>query len=197
MRKNILTICLIIIYLFIFCSCTSSLTTEEEYDLLVSNELPIDTIYATFVYENDKLINVIGFSDYVFLGKVKEYKETITDTPSKIPETVYVVKVIENIKGNLTTDNNIEVIKSGGLSEDYKTKVIFEDDLLPEINCNYIFLVCASEDGKTSATGANTTMKIENTDNYTKDSEYLKCIEAYENQVIYDRVRYKSIYEQE
>ena len=195
--KKILILCLLVIIIFVFCSCTKSYSKEEEYDLLVSNKLPIDTIYAYFVYDDSKLENIIGFFDYVFIGKIKDYKDTITDTPSGIPNTIYVLEVILNIKGTLLMNEDIELIKGGGLSEDYKRKYIYDDDILPKKDNYYIFLARASAEGDLYANGGSTTIKIENTENYYEDEEYIKCLEAYENENVYDRERYKSKYEQE
>jgi len=194
--KKVIILCLIIISLFVFCSCTPSLTLEEEYELLISDKTPIDPFQVTFVYDITKLEKVIGFSDYVFVGKVTGYLGTINDTPSGIPETLYSVSVLENIKGNLITNKNIELLKDGGLSENRKRKSMLVGDTMPKIGDYYIFLVFASKDGEIKATHGKTVNKIENIRDFYEDDEYKKVLQAYENEEVFDRVRYKSIYEQ-
>lgn len=196
MKKKILIACLLIIVLFSLYSC-SNLTIEEEYELLISNKLPVDSVMATFIYDISSLENVVGYADYVFVGKVKEYKQTNTDTLSEIPETIYSVEVVENIKGNLSINNNIDLIKSGGLTKDYKHKVIFNKDILPKVNELYIFSTFALENKEIKAEGENSTIKLENSEDYKNDTKYLNFIEAYQNQIVFDRQRYKSKYEQE
>lgn len=196
MKKTILVLCLIIINLFVICSCTKNLTAKEQYELLISNDTPVDTLQVTYCYENDKLENVVGYSDYVFVGIVKNYIGTINDTPSEIPQTIYSVEIIKNIKGNLF-GSDINLIKCGGLAEDYKSKIIYEDDIIPEINQCYIFFVFASNNGEICAGGLNSNIKIENAEKYFEDANYIRTIDAYENQVVYDRTRYKSKYDQE
>jgi hypothetical protein len=194
--KKVIILCLIIISLFVFCSCTPNLTLEEEYDLLVSDVTPIVHVTVSYIYDTTKLENVIGYSDYVFVGKVTGYNGTINGTPSGEPVTKYSVKVVENIKGNLITDKDIELRKVGGLSEDRKSKLIRQDDLLPRIGDYYVFSVFAINTGEISATSGKANIKIENPQNFHEDAEYKKVIEAYENEVVFDRDRDKSIYEQ-
>lgn len=83
----------------------------------------------------------IGFSDYVFVGKViKENGRFITDYDS--PRTLYQISVIENLKGNLQED--IEVIYPGGYMKD-GTLILSRgdhiiDESLLDINETYIFV---------------------------------------------------------
>jgi hypothetical protein len=186
---------LLSLILVLLTACTPKLSKEEEYDLLISNEIAVDTVYATYVFDNYHLENVIGYNDYVFIGKVSEYKETITNTPSGMPKTIYSVRVIENIKGNLIIDNDIEIYKGGGLSEDYKWKVMYEDDFFPEEEKYYIFFAYAIEDNNTYINGRNSNIFLPSGENYTRDDDYISCINAYENQIAFDRERYMSKYD--
>jgi hypothetical protein len=194
--KKITILALILTSMLLLCSCTVDLTSAEEYDLLVSNELPISIVYPFCVFDINVIENVIGYSDYVFVGKVVGYKQTTIDA-SGMPNTTYFVEVIENIKGSLTAEEEIELIKSGGLDENYKSIVLYESDIMPKINEYYVFSVYGLQSGGIKAEGLNTTIKIENTENYKIDEEYLRFVEAYENEVVYERTRYKSKYEQE
>jgi hypothetical protein len=199
--KKVIILCLIIISLFVFCSCTPNLTLEEEYELLISEKTPIVRISVIYAFDVDKLEILVGFADYVFVGKVTGFKGTINDAsaplglPAGMPDTKYSVEVVENIKGNLVTD--IEILKRGGLSENRKSKEIYPDDIMPQIGEHYIFVVAARNDGELYASGKNSNIKIENPQNFHEDAEYKKVIEAYENEVVFDRDRNKSIYEQE
>ena len=90
----------------------------------------------------------IGYSDYVFIGKViKENNRYINEYGS--PRTTYQIAVIENLKGDL--QNEIEVIYPGGYDRD-GTLILsrgdyITDESLPDIDETYIFVGIGQSSG--------------------------------------------------
>ncbi|MFA6866998.1 MAG: hypothetical protein WCR54_05730 [Clostridia bacterium] len=196
MKRKIVLLLLILSVLIISFGCTKNLSKEEEYELLASSDVPVNTIKASFSIDTYNLQEVVGNTDYVFVAKVTAYKKTIFDTPSEIPETVYAVQVIENIKGELIVNEEIELIKKGGLDKEYKYKYIFIDDILPQVDNYYIFCTYALKSGEIRASAQNSNLKIENIRNLHEETNYLNILDAYENQnVEYIRERYTSKYD--
>lgn len=194
--KKSLIMCIILICLFAFCSCTPNLTLAEEYELLVSDDTPTDPVFSSYTIDVKKLEEVVGSADNVFIAIVKEYKGTINVSVGT-PATIFVVEVIENIKGNLIKKIDIELTKSGGLTKKRKSKAIYIGDIMPKVNEYYVFSIFVQLDGKILSTGPNSSIKIENYQNLHEDPKYKEFVEAYENEVVFDRERRESIYEQD
>lgn len=192
MKKKLFVTGLMILIILSLCSCTSKMSKNEEYDLLQSKEIKVNTIRATFVYDATDLKEVIGYADNVFVGKIQDYIKTNNTSTSGIPQTSYKVEVLENIKGKLKT--NIEIIKGGGLDKDRKSKSIYENDILPIKDKEYIFIVFALENGEMKAEGMNTTILLNSADGYQSSEKYNKVISAYENEKLFNRIRYESKY---
>lgn len=180
MRKKLVIIVLILISIFVFSSCTKEYTLEEQYNLLVSNKLPTDAVHATFSYGESNMENVTAHAENVFVGKVKSYTETIVSENASMPHTLYTVEVIKNLKGYIDTSSDIVLRKSGGLSKDFKKKLIFIDDNIPKLDEYYIFSGKKNRDGQYYCEGGYTSIKIENKENYKEDSEYKKVVIALE-----------------
>lgn len=181
-KKLSITLLVVLMLILSLTACTKNLSREEQYKLLASNELSVESIRASFVYGESTIENVTGNAKYVFVGQVIKYSATITNTPNKIPRTVYSVKVIENLKGEINTAEEINVTKGGGLSENYKKVVLFEDDFMPLENEYYIFS-CNKNDNNYFCQGALSTIKLEDIENYKQDSDYLKVKLALEPQI--------------
>ena len=90
----------------------------------------------------------IGYSDYVFVGRViKENNRYINEYDS--PRTTYQIAVMENLKGDL--QNEIEVIYPGGYDRD-GTLILSKgdyitDESLPDIDETYIFVGIGQSSG--------------------------------------------------
>ena len=182
-------------------------------------------IVKTSYMEGDFAINyndlnqVVGSADYVFVGTVESdegtvYKNYVTMETENggtkevgTPYSNYMVTVIENIKGNLITEKPVPVQKSGGLSEDGTTIYLYEGDELPMVGATYIFFAYAQQDGSLLISGpvSNIDLDVNNDENteanaidsYKKLTDYHEILEAYENQVEEERIRFKSSYEAE
>ena len=175
-------------------------------------EPQISYLHGSYSINVDDYRELTGDADYVFAADVvgidkTVYKEIVTiETIGgykelATPYTDYKVQIIENIKGNLRTDDTIIIQKAGGLSKDGKTIVIFEDDVLPEVGNTYIFYAYAQPDGSLATAGPNSSIAI-STEKATlmkksspREDVYNKVLEGYRFQIETDRDRYKSIYE--
>ena len=89
------------------------------------SELPIETMSAEFIYDPKDIRELIGITDYVFVGVVSEEMETeyknethyFIEGEERIhadPLTKYKIQVLTNIKGELLTEANLTVKRPGG-----------------------------------------------------------------------------------
>lgn len=175
---------------------------------VATSNLPVYTMKGDFVYDTGNVNESVGIADYVFLGKViaqkgTTYEDVITTEDENgepleqgTPYTGYTVQVEENIKGELQTDDPIELKKHGGITQDSKSVILFDDDCLPEVGKEYIFLAYAQPDGSLLVSGPNSNVLDKN--NTTEaDTVVEKYKDATENEVIeVDRERYTSDYEE-
>jgi|GEM_PF-2946235 len=88
---------------------------------------------------------MVDFADNVFVGVVERYIRT---NVNEYPETVYSVRVIENLKGELTEQEKVEVTKVGGLNRNSRKYEVFSNDILPRVGATYIFLTRRQSDEK-------------------------------------------------
>ena len=171
-------------------------SNKINYAILVS-DYHNGYVQVDYIYDVTTLESIVGYSDYVFVGLVKDYKGNISNTNSGLPDSIYSIEVIKNIKGSLILNTEIELIKSGGISGFPFHKSTIAGDIMPKKEGYYIFSVVARSSGKITAGTPNSTVKIENIDNYQEDIQYTNFVNAYANQVIYTRERYKSTYDNE
>lgn len=129
-------------------------TDKKEEPVSYYKGLPVSDIRASFVYDMSTPAKAIGAADYVFVAKIDsivrtEYRnpveiEVVADgSKTKIvsePYTIYNVKVIKNIKGNLNTSGNIEVQQMGGISKKKSEYFFLEDTRLLKIGEYYLLL---------------------------------------------------------
>lgn len=163
------------------------------------NKLPLKIQYTHAVSTiniNDPK-EVVGAKDYVFVGFVEETHDYFTEKdkrefPASVtdfnrPITECKVKVIKNIKGTLKEGISFPFYKGGGVSEDYKYIVLYENDFIPEIGKYYIFTGYAYEDGAVIGGGPNGTVELENgitADNVESSKLYKEYVDAFHNQIL-------------
>lgn len=162
-------------------------------------------VEGDFVYDFTKPNEVIGDADYVFIGYIEKYIDTThkysySPAGKKFddPYTNYSVTILENIKGDLKTNEPIPMQKFGGIKEDGKTIQLLESDELPEQGKMYIIMAYAQEDGSLLIYGPNSNIELEtniNKNNFNKSNIVKQYKEAFINQVAKNRKSYKSIYE--
>ncbi|MBD8500314.1 hypothetical protein [Paenibacillus arenosi] len=145
--------------------CTSN---EQETS---SSNLPIHHLHGTFSIDVHDPKAVVGDADYVFVGRVDklvntEYKNAVTletETGTKevaSPYTNYSITILENLKGELQTGVSNPVQKSGGVNEDGASIVLYEEDILPQVDNVYIFVAYAQKDGSLLVSGPNSTIAV-------------------------------------
>ena len=171
--------------------------------------IPISYQHATYSIDYDNLNAVVGDADYVFIGTIADEEGTVYKNPVKIedtdgnvvevtsPYTNYKVDVLKNIKGSLTTEEPIQIQKSGGISEDKSEYLLYEGDELPAVGQTYVFFAYAQPDGSLLLSGpvSNMETKIEKGEDLESTTEFKEVMEAYENQIQTERQRYTSKYE--
>lgn len=171
--------------------------------------IPTSYLRATYAIDYNNMEMVVGDADYVFVGTISSKENTVYKNPLEIvneegkvseeatPYTNYTVDVVENIKGNLTTEETIPIQKTGGLSKDKSEYVIYEGDELPVVGQTYIFFTYAQPDGSLLLSGpvSNIGIKEKSADGLDSTTAYKEVVEAYENQVETGRQRYISLHE--
>lgn len=160
------------------------------------------------------LREVVGASDYVFVGYVEEIYDYNHDRlfhnfPKVIdyyggPFTECRVTVTECIKGNIPACETLSYYKVGGVTW-LRTSIYLDveegyveegyGDYYPEVGKYYVFRGMAHPDGTVTGGGINSTEPLEenyNSNNYKQSKVYQNWINACENQIIseYDDYKY-------
>lgn len=209
-NKKILAATLIVLLLL----CTAAGFQAKAYmgdgkEKVNIDALPIKTIQASFVCDPYNIREKVGIVDYVFVGEVVEcgktqYKDAVTIENENvgIPYTPYKVNVLSNIKGSLYLNEPIPILKFGGVSQDEMFVLLHEDDVLPQEGQKYVFLAFAQPDGSLLVSGPNSNIPFENDPSVYNNEEadpsnslYDIYTDAYENEVVFDRERFVSAYE--
>ena len=199
MRKIIfITICCLL-----FCGCKANNSSNAKKETA--------TMQAEYSIDINSYEELVGDADYVIVGKVIKNIETVYEDKVLIeqedgsekevgtPYTHYEVEIIENLKGQLDKKNNIEIIKSGGLSEDNTYYELYDNDILPEVGQTYIWFIYAQNDGSNLVSGANSTLPLEDDTQISAESigevravSKEEIITAIQNQILTDRQRFTS-----
>lgn len=177
-KKSLLLI--ILTAAFLVTSCGRKMTEERIGEIIGTDELKSEYYFASFVINTDELSEVTTFAKYIFVGTVEEYLKT-EYSPESDDEifTYYSVKVLENVKGELVQDRNIEVKKAGGITKNQDAFLLCVGDILPAVGGTYIFAAVMFEsDGSIYCFGPNTVRQIENADDYKNDSTYISYVDA-------------------
>lgn len=206
-KKNTLLLALVFSVALIVTGYFVANTNLSNVDI---SKLPVYPMRATFVYDTNNVKEAVGICDYVFIGEVvscdgTQYKNIITmedenGKPKEVgsPYTNYTINVMENIKGELITEESIKITKQGGVSKNRDAVYVFENDELPVANNTYIFLAYAQKDGSLLVSGPNSNVLLNTTGTYssTSNTEYTEYKEAVENEINpVERKRYTSIYD--
>lgn len=116
---------------------------KESGDINKETKPKIQTEAGSYTIDINSYSALAGDADYVIIGEVIEelgidYKwpvilenEDGSEREETIPFTNYSVKVIENLKGELTQEKLINITKRGGISKDGKYCILAENDILP------------------------------------------------------------------
>lgn len=206
MKKHLSTLVSAVTIVSILFGCSLNNVQESVMSLSDIQKLPVEVTQASFVYDTKNIYEAVGISDYVFVGDVVSYDgvkymntvitEDAQGKPMQVgsPYSCYSVRVTENIKGRLITDESISILKEGGVSQNQKALFLFEQDILPDVGKKYIFLGYAQPDGTIIVSGPNSNILISD----GNDQVIKKYSKAYENEIVpVDRKRYQSHYETE
>ncbi len=139
---------------------------------------------------------VVGVSDYVFVGYVQEIHDYHTEKSSRdfpeivsyyqLPFTECQVKIVASIKGELEEGNEFSFYKVGGIVESRSCILLLEKDIMPEQGKYYIFTGLAHADGTMTGGGTNGTIELEagiDESNIEESKIYQTYLDAYENQI--------------
>ncbi len=176
-----------------------AVTVGSGYFVLENKRVPtkIQYIHASSLINHYNPKEVVGSKKYVFVGYVTETYDYFTKKDKRkfpLPVTEYngpmtecVVKVVKNIKGNLTEDTIFSFYKGGGVSENREYIELLENDFIPEVGKYYIFTGHAYEDGTVIGGGSNGTIELEsgiNADNLKSSKLYQEYVDAVKNQIL-------------
>ncbi|MCD8327928.1 MAG: hypothetical protein LUC25_02400 [Ruminococcus sp.] len=184
--KIILAVCVVavlviaaVILLFVFKNSKEDSTDNISY------------VEGSFIIDYDDLRQVAGTNDYIFVGQIVRKGETENDEELPLPVTEYSIRVEENIKGELITDEDIMVYKDGGISDVSGNLVLYEGDCMPEAGNRYVFYAFAQPDGTLLLSGPVSNVLIDSSDaqeanasdDYSENQEYLAAVDTYENEI--------------
>ncbi|HHW89279.1 MAG TPA: hypothetical protein GX745_00015 [Clostridiales bacterium] len=198
MKKRFFSLTVLLITAFVIIGgCGKQLSKEEIIEYINNDSLPIEEVRVSYAFDVSKLANKVGGSDYVFIGEVKDYIRTEYGFFDETPRTFYSVRVVENIKGELIQDQDIELRKTGGIDKKGKKFILYDYDYLPKLNNYYIFSVLTQSNGGIEASGKNSSILIKDKENYQDSEEYKNIIDAYlnQNEDIIDREKEQSKYD--
>jgi len=184
-------------------ACSSSANSPDK------NQLQRETLHGSYSINVENVNEIVGDADYVFVAKVNSEVETIYKNPVTIetesgtrevsdPYTKYSITVIDNLKGKLKKNTDFEILKNGGITEDKKSVVLYEDDNLLEIGKYHILAGYAQPDGSLLVSGPNSSILLpaSNKEEVVSSHEYKKYKKAVENEVKTERKRFKSSHEE-
>jgi hypothetical protein len=136
----------------------------------VSNKkTTISRLNASYSINTNDLTEIVGDADYVFVAYVNKelntiYKHQADINDEGLPYTNYSITVIDNIKGNLKKNTEIDIQKAGGLSKDGTTYFLYENDELLKEGKYYIISAYAQTDGLLLISGPNSSLMLKYND---------------------------------
>ncbi len=179
--------------------------------------LPISPMDGSFVVDMENPDATVGLVDYVFVAQVLSYDGVkypdLTTMPRDdgsfeqvgTPYSEYTIEVIDNLKGKLKKNQPLPIVKEGGIALNEKSVYLFEDDQLPQPGAFYIFLGFAQSDssmlggGSILISGPNSSVPLDanSKSQIVSSREYKDYVKAVKNQILFERERAKSQYEEQ
>ena len=167
-------------------------------------------VIVDWIYNPNDKKQLAGAADYVFTAQVTEVVGTGYSGVEMYdgfrfdsnPYTKYRIRVLENIKGKLKTDEDILLTKHDGVYFFGKKVSMLESDMLPDEGECYVFLCRCDEDGELiiGQFESHNDIYICKADEYTGQENVIEIYrDAVENMDESVRIgeRYKSKYEAE
>ena len=209
----VIAICLVFSTILIINKLHNS--SEKQLSTTTINlDLPINYMLVSYAYSFATPEEAIGTVDYAFVAKINSIKRTDYRNPVSIetvadgsltktlydPYTIYDVTVIENIKGELTKTNNIELEQKGGLEKNEKSYIFPSEMGLLNFGEYYIILANASvSDGTLGIDHPNMVVPLGNINNEQeinkiKETSSLNNIQSINNEKAeYSNTEYDSL----
>ena len=109
--------------ILIFCSFVILVSSNIFFMNIIrhsnNDDLIIKSSYALYGFDVNDIEERIIQSDYIFVGRVKEFENTLSfdGTGINMPYSIYTVEVIKILKGVIET-KEIEIVYYGGVEED-------------------------------------------------------------------------------
>ena len=188
------------IVIIIIMLCISLFATQ--YLMKPQIDLPIQYVSGMNVINIKNPKEVVGFGDYVFVARIDEEIKNVhrsaEDLDPGIPMTTYSITVIDNLKGKIKKNTPVELSKIGGISSSSNMVTLLEGDTMLEEDKYYILVAAGNDDGSIVQAAATGAVKLDVTsEEEIVSSQAYKDYEKYiEEEVEYQRPRYKSMYEE-
>jgi hypothetical protein len=206
MKKSVaLVIAILLVGTVVLFSSKSNEQTKVYDSFTLSSQIPVSYDDGSFVVNVNNPAEIVGWGDYVFVARVEdelrtEYtnvREKEDGTITGKPYTVYSITVIDNLKGNLILGEPIEFFKHGGVNYDGESISLLEGDRLLEKGKYYILVAASETDGRIGQGMPNASIEIDaNTmEGISSNEVYNNYINYVENEIIYERERFTSAYE--
>lgn len=186
----------------------SNIFPLKDYISVINAEYQRPVVCVDWTFDVNDTKKVAGAADYVFVAEVKKVVGTgYTDVKyyggfnfDDNPFTRYEIRVLENIKGELITYEDIPLTKHDGVHYFGKKVSALEGDRLPDEGECYIFLCQADEDGELVIGGFSYFGDIYlcKADEYTGNESLIETYrDAVENmdESVYFGEKYKSKYD--
>lgn len=167
-----------------------------------NKELSIQYVSGMNVINIENPKEVVGYGDYVFVARIDEEIKNVhssaEDLDPGIPMTTYSITVVDNLKGKVKKNTPIEFSKIGGISSSSNMVTLLEGDIILEEDQYYILVAAGNDDGSMIQAAATGAVKLDVTsEEEIVSSQAYKDYEKYiEEEVEYQRPRYKSMYEE-
>ena len=180
--------------------CISLFATQ--YLMKPQKDLPIQYVSGMNVINIENPKEVVGYGDYVFVARIDEEIKNVhssaEDLDPGIPMTTYSITVIDNLKGKIKKNTPIKFSKIGGISSSSNMVTLLEGDTMLEEDKYYILVAAGNHDGSIIQAAATAAIKLDVTSKEEiMSSQAYKDYEKYiEEEVEYQRPRFKSIYEE-
>lgn len=142
---------IICVVILVCSSCNNKKNTKEKEPKTIGTTIDVAKIIGTdqmqgywgrmqLVYNPNDINQLVYSQQYVFVGRVEEYiGAKYTGEHRENVKSIYSVKVLENLKGELITSDNIMLETMGGLVKDTDMFVVYEDFALPAVGETYVF----------------------------------------------------------
>lgn len=182
-KYRLIRIIIAAVVIVIMCSGCGG-TAEEK-----KKEAEIVEVVPGYVVDVEDPRELAGLVDYVFVAVLTDTGEVKDISHEReLPCTVYEAEVLENLKGNLQTEESILLDKDGGYSQSEGVIYQYQEDYMPKSGDVCLIYAFARDDGSLVASAKNSSIKIADSkeEDYTKSREYQKAIEGVANQIIID-----------